>query len=336
MNAFDHKAGIARLVIAACSACTTKLQKEFAMRDLLFRPTRTRAVWCIQCLALVLLLVCGSSFANEQKPSLSDASIKALDNYWAATSILSAHYREKRFNAAYAEASRLVVEGNVAAAYWLGRLLIEGNGVERDVPKAVAHLQLADAGGVFQAARLLANLYYKGELLPQDRDASRRYQLRGFQFDRQVSEWKANSLKPRLGLFHPAGEAVWFKFWSQRAIFLKGEENATNVRMLRKELDVPPFESNPLAFNKLPDECRPKSPPWAMRRLKLDTVTGDILFRVNDIGRVDGIYLVNVSDSEMTAAAFETFFDVLTNARCVPDVPDQLRSYQIPFTFRLE
>lgn len=296
----------------------------------------TRAVRCIQCLAFVLLFVCGDSLANEQKPSLSEATIKALDNYWAATSILSAHYREKRFKAAYAEASRLVLEGNDAAAYWLGRMLIEGNGVERDVPRAITQLQRADAGGVFQAARLLANLYYKGELLPQDRDAARRYQSRGFHFDKQVSEWKAISLKPRLGLFHPAGEAVWFKFWSQRAVFLKGEESAASVRLLRKELDVPPFESNPLAFNNLPNECRPKSPPGAMRRLKLDTVSGDILFRVNEIGRVDGIYLASVTDSEMTAAAFEVFFDALTHPGCVLDIPDKLRSVQIPFTFRLQ
>ncbi len=306
------------------------------MTNLLPCTIRTYIVRCLQYLLLVLPFLWGHSLANDHKPVLSEASMKAIENFWDATGFLQTQYREKRFDAAYTEASRLVGVGNDVAAFWLGRLLIEGKGVERDVAKGVTFLERADAAGVFQASRLLANLYFKGDGLPLDREISRRFQSRGFFFDKQISEWKANSLRPRLGLFHPVGEAIWYRFWSQRAIYLRGEENAVNVRVLRKELDLPPFESTPFAFNKLPDECRPKSPPWAMQRLKLDTVSGDIIFRVDDIGRVDGIYLLSVSDARMTAAAFDKFFDALTNPQCVPGVPDKLPSYQIPFLFRLE
>ena len=73
-----------------------------------------------------------------------------------------------------------------------------------------------------------------------------------------------------------------------------------------------------------------------MNRLKLDSLSGDILFRVDDIDRVDGIYLATVSDARMTAAAFEKFFDALTSPQCALDVRHKLASYQVPFLFRLQ
>ena len=267
---------------------------------------------------------------------LSEASMKAIEGYWEAAGALQNHNRDRRFDAAYDEATRLNGVGNGVGAYWLGRLLVEGNGTERDIPKAVLLLERADAMGVFQASRLLATLHYSGDVLPQDRELSRRFAVRAFSLDLEISEWKADSLRPRLGLFHPSGEAVWYRFWSQRAVFLKGEANAAKLRALRKELDLPPFDTAKLAFNSLPNECRPKSPPWAMRRLKVDQVSGDVIFRLNDIGRADGIYVARISDSRFTAAAFDLFFYALTSHECALSIPDKLSSYQVPFLFRFD
>lgn len=240
-------------------------------------------------------------------------------------------YGSKQYDEAFKRAEVLALVGNSHAMYWLGRMYLEGNGVEQDLVAARRWLQLSDAKGLGQASRLLGRVYAAGNGVQQDLQKARALEIRGLLALSAFASVEAKKFTP--GFFgHKWGDELPFRYFTQWGRF---QERLAACIAEAPELSV---ESQTRAsVNRLPEGCRPKAPPArVMTQLKVFEVTGNISVFLDSNQKADGIMVHDVIDMRLIPYVFEVFDKAFRNEDCqLPRVPFN-KHITIPFTFKLD
>ncbi len=102
-----------------------------------------------------------------------------------------------RFDEAFSEFWRLAGNGHTAALHYLGRMYLEGSGVEEDPRTAALWFRLAAEHGHFDSIVQLAEMYRSGEGVPRDADeAARLALLAAKQGQDEVEKWIEFAISP--------------------------------------------------------------------------------------------------------------------------------------------
>ena len=141
---------------------------------------RRRIRICFTFLALTGVLVCQHAMAQ----SLDDA-VELYD--------------VGRFSEAFAEFWMLAGNGDAAALYHLGRMYLEGSGVQEDPRTAALWFRLAAEHGHFDSIMQLAEMYRSGTGVPRDDgEAARLYRLAAEQGRDEAEKWIEFATSPEV------------------------------------------------------------------------------------------------------------------------------------------
>lgn len=261
---------------------------------------------------------------------------EALDALWAEARTVTKLYVDGDFYASYKLAEAQDSVRNPFFAYWLGRMLLEGKGVEKNRERGIDLLGFAEKQGVGSASLLLCQAYAEGKLTERNVELARIHQLRWIDFEIAHANYRNRDYSLIKTLFDRE-RASAYRFWQQRLTYMQKLRIHSDFHSLRQTLIDPVKPSTAVMAGALPLACRPPAPPrQAMLQLKVDVVVGDVYFFVDSRGRVDGMALGEITEPRLTLATMRLFDIALRNESCVlpPSLSDQL--VQIPFKFRLE
>jgi TPR repeat protein len=77
-------------------------------------------------------------------------------------------YDQEDFKAAFRDLRPLAATGNPAAKYFVGIMLLRGEGTSKNIPEAIEFLRASAEAGVADAQNYMAAFYRRGDHVPQD------------------------------------------------------------------------------------------------------------------------------------------------------------------------
>ena len=132
-------------------------------------------------------------------------------------------FDKAEYETAYPEMMALAGEGNPEAAYYMGKMFLEGLGVEPDVQKAIKYFEQADKGYYSEASVQLGKMAMDGEGMAQNKEL-------GIQYLKKAAYAGNGNAMYELGNLYEKGDSVEKNYTYAFGFFymgaLKGEKRS--------------------------------------------------------------------------------------------------------------
>ena len=235
-------------------------------------------------------------------------------------------YLAKDYERAVELAKSPAEQGNRDAQYLLGLAARHGRGMAKDAAVAIRWLEGAAEQGHADAANDLASMLLAGE--GGARNDAKILAL----FERSAEAGSAagqqNLAKAYVDGVLVRKNPIMARYWYEQA---DATLYSRKARRLAELLQGPPTIPS-----KLPEYCRPRSPPVKqMADRKIDELNGTLSAYIDEKGGVRGVRIKEISVPELRFEAVAWFSESLRNDDC--KFPEKLRGAEVllPFKFVL-